>query len=142
MAGRESVRRVARHFLSAMRKENTGDDAQHEPDCDCLKCECLKASIAAFADAINTGFYVNSYTTKQCPTMEGVLENLRLSRYLFAPCPEMKSENEVPGNGTGNKNQDHQEITCDTRKEHKPKLSIRKLTPRNPNTRSVISLEK
>ena len=68
-----------------MRKENTGDDAQHEPDCDCLKCECLKASIAAFADAINTGFYVNSYTTKQCPTMEGVLENLRLARYPLAP---------------------------------------------------------
>ena len=37
----------------------------------------MRASIAAFADSINTGFYVNSYTTKQCPTMEGVLENLR-----------------------------------------------------------------
>ena len=46
-------------------------------DCECLKCECIRASIAAFGDAINTGFYVNSYTTKQCPTMEGVLENLR-----------------------------------------------------------------
>jgi len=52
-----------------------------EPDddhaCTCLECECLRASIAMFADSINTGFYVNSYTTKQCPTMEGVLENLR-----------------------------------------------------------------
>ena len=37
----------------------------------------MRASIAAFADSINTGFYVNSYTTKQCPTMEGVLEKLR-----------------------------------------------------------------
>ena len=37
----------------------------------------MRASTAAFADSINTGFYVNSYTTKQCPTMEGVLENLR-----------------------------------------------------------------
>ena len=37
------------------------------PNCDCLQCECTKASISAFADAINTGFYVNSYTTKQCP---------------------------------------------------------------------------
>ena len=45
--------------------------------CTCLECECMRASIAAFADSINTGFYVNSYTTKQCPTMEGVLENLR-----------------------------------------------------------------
>ena len=46
-------------------------------DCTCLQCDCTRASIAAFADAINTGFYVNSYTTKQCPTMDGVLENLR-----------------------------------------------------------------
>ena len=45
--------------------------------CECLECECERAAIAAFADSINTGFYVNSYTTKQCPTMEGVLENLR-----------------------------------------------------------------
>ncbi len=37
----------------------------------------MRASITAFADSINTGFYLNSYTTKQCPTMEGVLENLR-----------------------------------------------------------------
>ena len=47
------------------------------PDCICLQCECTRATTAAFADAINTGFYVNSYTTKQCPTMDGVLENLR-----------------------------------------------------------------
>ncbi|CAK0796442.1 unnamed protein product, partial [Prorocentrum cordatum] len=45
--------------------------------CACMECECMRAATAAFADAINTGFYVNSYTTKQCPTMEGVLENLR-----------------------------------------------------------------
>eukprot|EP00969_Alexandrium_andersonii_P212527 9384398-Alexandrium_andersonii.AAC.1 len=32
---------------------------------------------AAFSDGLNTGFYINSYTTKQCPTMEGVLEELR-----------------------------------------------------------------
>ena len=32
---------------------------------------------AAFSDGLNTGFYINSYTTKQCPTMEGVLEEMR-----------------------------------------------------------------
>ena len=32
---------------------------------------------AAFCDGVNTGYYVNSYTTKHCPTMEGVLEQLR-----------------------------------------------------------------
>ena len=32
---------------------------------------------AAFADGINTGFYVNCYTTKQCPTMEGLLQELQ-----------------------------------------------------------------
>ena len=60
-----------------MNKMRTDDDTNHDRDCACLKCECLKASAAAFADAVNTGFYDNSYTTKQCPTMEGVLENLR-----------------------------------------------------------------
>ena len=64
-------------FLAALGKDEMDDDALHDSCCECLKCECLKASVAAFADAINTGFYVNSYTTKQCPTMEGVLENLR-----------------------------------------------------------------
>ncbi|CAK0876829.1 unnamed protein product [Prorocentrum cordatum] len=55
-------------------------DAPGCPDghaCECLQCECTRAITAAFADAINTGFYVNSYTAKQCPTMDGALENLR-----------------------------------------------------------------
>ena len=33
---------------------------------------------AQFSDGINTGFYINSYTTKHCPTMEGVLEEWRV----------------------------------------------------------------
>ena len=53
-------------------------EGPHLADCECVMCECIRASVAAFADAINTGFYVNSYTTKQCPTMEGVLDNLRI----------------------------------------------------------------
>ena len=81
-------------FLAALATDHGGRDdkpftcrergAPHHKDlgeaghpCECLECECLRASTAAFADSINTGYYVNSYTTKQCPTMEGVLENLR-----------------------------------------------------------------
>ena len=37
----------------------------------------LDEAVAAFSDGINTGFYINSYTTKHCPTMEGVLDELR-----------------------------------------------------------------
>jgi len=33
--------------------------------------------IAAFSDGLNTGFYINMYTTKQLPSMEGVLEEMR-----------------------------------------------------------------
>ena len=29
------------------------------------------------SDGVNTGFYINAYTTKQCPTMGGVLEEMR-----------------------------------------------------------------
>ena len=32
---------------------------------------------AAFSDSLNTGFYIDSYTTKQCPSMEGVLVEMR-----------------------------------------------------------------
>ena len=39
--------------------------------------ELLAESTASFSDGINTGFYINSYTTKHCPTMDGVLEELR-----------------------------------------------------------------
>ena len=39
--------------------------------------DMLREAGAAFSDGINTGFYINSYTTKQCPTMEGVLEEMR-----------------------------------------------------------------
>ena len=33
--------------------------------------ELHRQSVASFSDGINSGFYINSYTTKQCPTMEG-----------------------------------------------------------------------
>ena len=31
----------------------------------------LREASAQFSDGINTGFYINSYTTKHCPTMDG-----------------------------------------------------------------------
>ena len=37
----------------------------------------MQEAVAAFSDGINTGFYINSYTTKHCPTMENVLEQMR-----------------------------------------------------------------
>lgn len=37
----------------------------------------LEEATASFSDGINTGFYINSYTTKHCPTMDVVLEELR-----------------------------------------------------------------
>ena len=39
--------------------------------------ELLRQSVASFSDGINSGYYINSYTTKQCPTMEGLLEELQ-----------------------------------------------------------------
>ena len=35
-----------------------------------------KAALAIFVDAHNTGYYVNAYTTKLNPTMDGVLKRL------------------------------------------------------------------
>ena len=54
--------------------EHAGEDMH---SCACLQCECAREGTAACADAINTGFYVNCYTTKQAPTLEPVLEPLR-----------------------------------------------------------------
>jgi len=41
-------------------------------------CKRIESEInASFGDGLNTGFYINSYTTKLCPTMDGVLEEMR-----------------------------------------------------------------
>ena len=42
-----------------------------------LADELEQEAVASFSDGLNTGFYINSYTTKQCPTMDSVLEELR-----------------------------------------------------------------
>ena len=39
--------------------------------------EMQQEATASYSDGINTGFYINAYTTKQCPSMEGVLEEMR-----------------------------------------------------------------
>ena len=61
-------------FLECLRKKSR-DDMETE-DKEVLE-EMESAATAAFCDGINTGFYINSYTTKHCPTMNGVLEELR-----------------------------------------------------------------
>ena len=57
-------------FLSLL--EENASEAEDEDN------DLLREAAAQFSDGINTGFYINSYTTKHCPTMEGVLEELRV----------------------------------------------------------------
>ena len=57
-------------ILSVLEKNPCPVDDEHK--------KLLVEAAAQFGDGINTGFYINSYTTKHCPTMEGVLEELRI----------------------------------------------------------------
>ena len=41
-----------------------------------IKASAAAAAVAAFVDSHNTGYYVNSYTTKLNPTLDGVLSRL------------------------------------------------------------------
>ena len=50
-----------------------GVDGEHTADGSTFEGEIL----GSFSDGINTGFYINAYTTKHCPTMDGVLEEMR-----------------------------------------------------------------
>ena len=81
-------------------------ECMESADCYCPKCECRRAAVAAFSDGINTGFYVNSYTTKHCPTMEGVLENLRqglerLEEQRKAEQEKLKADKQAKVNAIG-----------------------------------------
>jgi hypothetical protein len=60
-------------FLKCSSRDNA-EDCDKEDD---FLREMDRDIIASFSDGINTGFYINAYTTKQCPTMEGVLEQMR-----------------------------------------------------------------
>ena len=57
-------------------EERLSGDSSVEPDPEMENL--LRLSVANFSDGVNTGYYINTYTTKQCPTMGGVLEELRL----------------------------------------------------------------
>ena len=57
-------------------EERLSGDSSVEPDPELENL--LRLSVANFSDGVNTGYYINTYTTKQCPTMGGVLEELRL----------------------------------------------------------------
>ena len=58
--------------------------------------------IAGFSDGANTGFYINSYTTKQCPSMEGVLEEMRKGLDRLQAMREVEKAREQQ-QGDGNK---------------------------------------
>jgi len=55
----------------------SSDDECAGPDLTELADELEREAVASFSDGLNTGFYINAYTTKQCPTMDGVLDELR-----------------------------------------------------------------
>jgi hypothetical protein len=48
-----------------------------DPEIDDIVQQMKEEATASFSDGLNTGFYINAYTTKQCPTMDGVLEEMR-----------------------------------------------------------------
>ena len=59
-------------LLECMRSDEP-PDAQNDE----LAQVMIQESTAAMCDGINTGFYINAYTTKQLPDMQGTLEELR-----------------------------------------------------------------
>ena len=65
-----------RKLLIQLMEERLSPDGSDGPDPDLENL--LRLSVASFSDGVNTGYYINTYTTKQCPTMDGVLEELRL----------------------------------------------------------------
>ena len=60
-----------RSIFLGLLEQDVMDDGMQEDQ------ELLKEAIASFSDGINTGFYINAYTTKHCPTMDGVLTEMR-----------------------------------------------------------------
>ena len=62
-------------FLELAGKGQTSDHELSDTLKD-IKAASKAAALAAFVDSHNTGYYVNSYTTKLNPTMDGVLSKL------------------------------------------------------------------
>ncbi len=72
------------------------------PDVSDIAQQLEEEANASFSDGINTGFYINAYTTKQCPTMDGVLEEMgrgleRLRQAREAEQERIKEELEKQG---------------------------------------------
>ena len=59
-------------LLECMRSDDATDAQDNE-----LANSMERESTAAMCDGINTGFYINAYTTKQLPDLQGTLEELR-----------------------------------------------------------------
>ena len=57
--------------------EQLSDEEEVDEETDRRATELEAETQASFCDGLNTGFYINAYTTKQCPSMEGVLEEMR-----------------------------------------------------------------
>ena len=67
----EDWRRILLDALGTEAPEYVGEEVEH------LMQEVEKEATAAFSDGVNTGFYINSYTTKVNPSMDGMLDELR-----------------------------------------------------------------
>ena len=70
---RESLENWREILLGCLQEDSRGDS----PDVDETGLQFEREIIGSFSDGISTGFYINAYTTKHCPTMEGVLEEMR-----------------------------------------------------------------
>ena len=57
--------------------EQLSDEEEVDEETDRRATELEAETQASFCDGLNTGFYINAYTTKQRPSMEGVLEEMR-----------------------------------------------------------------
>ena len=57
--------------------EQLSDEEEVDEETDRRATELEAETQASFCDGLLTGFYTNAYTTKQCPSMEGVLEEMR-----------------------------------------------------------------
>ena len=57
---------------------NREPDSSPDKEAHGIYSRSMEDSFASFSDGVNTGFYINAYTTKQCPTMDVVLEEMRM----------------------------------------------------------------
>ena len=67
----EDWRRILLDALGTEALEYVDEEVEH------LMQEVEKEATAAFSDGVNTGFYINSYTIKVNPSMDGMLDELR-----------------------------------------------------------------